>query len=154
MVGGAVSLLIAGFFMLLVLRLSMLSFSSCMRVNDMAASMTAHYRVVPPKIDRRRPIKGKIDCRWSISAVGGRLREKREEEEEEKKKKKRRRKPSACPRPRTVVALACGSPVGRHPRIARAHHRPHPREEKDRDDVKRWVHKSKYYLDIYWFMMK
>ncbi|RZS20452.1 hypothetical protein BHM03_00052985 [Ensete ventricosum] len=65
----------------------------------------------------------KIDHRRLISAVAGRLREKKgrrrrgkeKKEEEEKKKKKRRRKPSACPRPRFVGASSlvdrpCPSP--------------------------------------------
>ncbi|RWV96827.1 hypothetical protein GW17_00040424 [Ensete ventricosum] len=121
-----------------------------------------------------RPLPGgtaKINHRRSISAVDGRLREKstiggqlREKSSRlrekkgrrrgKEKKKKRRRKPSACPRPRTVVALARCSLARRRPRIAHARRcSVFSRGEKDRD-VKRWVHKSKYYLDIYWFMMK
>ncbi|RZS00828.1 hypothetical protein BHM03_00030602, partial [Ensete ventricosum] len=99
-------------------------------VRQVASTRTARYRPIPPKIDSRR----------SISAVDGRLREKSGRLREKKgrrrrgkeKKNKRRRKPSACPRPHTVVALARGSPARRHPRIARARRRPHPREETER----------------------
>ncbi|RRT80060.1 hypothetical protein B296_00012424, partial [Ensete ventricosum] len=72
---------------------------------------TARYRVVLPKIDRRRLIEGEIDCRRSIEE------EKREEEEEEKKKKKKKKRIkkyllSLChPRPRGVAS--CGSPARR-----------------------------------------
>ncbi|RWW17050.1 hypothetical protein GW17_00019036 [Ensete ventricosum] len=85
----------------------------------------AHYRAVPSKIDRRRPIEGEIDRRQSISAFDYRLREKltignrltekkgrkrRGKEEEEKRKK--------YPLPRVVLARV-SSPACRR--------RPHPR---------------------------
>ncbi|RWW41048.1 hypothetical protein BHE74_00053493, partial [Ensete ventricosum] len=70
---------------------------------------TARYQMVPPKINRRRPIEGE-------STAGDRLREigdqrKREEEEEEKKRRRNitstvaaRRSPARCcrPHPRTI----------------------------------------------------
>ncbi|RWW41940.1 hypothetical protein BHE74_00052541 [Ensete ventricosum] len=45
-------------------------------VRQVTGMRTTRYRVVPSKIDRRRPIEGEINSRRSISAVGGRLREK------------------------------------------------------------------------------
>ncbi|RRT47094.1 hypothetical protein B296_00053966, partial [Ensete ventricosum] len=105
-------------------------------VRQVVGTRTIRYREVPPKIDRRR----------SISAVGGRLREKlgqlrekkRRRRRRGKEKKKRRRKPSAWPRPRTVVALAHSSQACRRPRITRTRARRwnvSPRGEKDRGDV-------------------
>ncbi|RWV95957.1 hypothetical protein GW17_00041368 [Ensete ventricosum] len=74
---------------------------------------TARYRVVLPKIDRRRSIEGEIDRRRSIEG------EKREEEEEEKKKKEEEEKNKEVP-PFTVPS----SPARR--RLLRVTHAPSP----------------------------
>ncbi|RZR75310.1 hypothetical protein BHM03_00054506, partial [Ensete ventricosum] len=82
-------------------------------VRQVAGTRTAHYRAVPPKINRRR----------SISAVGGRLkreidrrrsieREKGRKKKRKKKKKKEEKKnlsPVRGPRPQVAGAL---SPAG------------------------------------------
>ncbi|RRT42058.1 hypothetical protein B296_00057374, partial [Ensete ventricosum] len=83
-------------------------------VRQVTGTHTARYRVVPPKVDRRRPIEGEIDRQWSISDVGDRLREKKgrrrrrgkAEEEKQGRKKYLGSSSPARRRPRAVVALA------------------------------------------------
>ncbi|RWW47366.1 hypothetical protein BHE74_00046653 [Ensete ventricosum] len=91
-------------------------------VRQVAGTWTARYRVVPPKIDRR----------WSISAVGSRLKgeidrrrsiegeidweiDRRrliEQEKGRKKKKKKEKKRKNTYRPRAVLAHAPSPPAG------------------------------------------
>ncbi|RRT77722.1 hypothetical protein B296_00008533 [Ensete ventricosum] len=47
---------------------------------------TARYRAVPPKIDRRRPIKGEIDRRRSIEGEKGKKKKKRKRRKEKKRR--------------------------------------------------------------------
>ncbi|RZR89773.1 hypothetical protein BHM03_00017562 [Ensete ventricosum] len=112
------------------LSISRFEISSCIArygryipVRQFTGTRTTYYRMVPPKIDRR----------WSILAVGGRLRENRlsavdcgrsEIGEKGKKKKKRRNRTSTVAARRLPVR--CRRP---HPRAIFL-----PREEKDQGD--------------------
>ncbi|RWW32442.1 hypothetical protein GW17_00002884 [Ensete ventricosum] len=70
---------------------------------------TVRYRAVPPKIDRR----------WSISAVGGRLKKKstvggrlrKKKEKRRGKEKKKKRGEERIPRPRAVAARGLPAPT-------------------------------------------
>ncbi|RZR97957.1 hypothetical protein BHM03_00027242, partial [Ensete ventricosum] len=77
-----------------------------MPVRQVASTRTARYRAVPSKIDRRR----------SISAVGGRLSEKkgRRRRRGKRRKKKRKEEKKNTYRPRAVLARALSPlpPVG------------------------------------------
>ncbi|RZS17692.1 hypothetical protein BHM03_00049873 [Ensete ventricosum] len=75
-------------------------------VRQFTGTRTAHYRMVPSKIDRRRSIEGD--------------RRKREEEEEEEKKKKKKKKRRRRNKTSTVVARAPSLAPRRRPRVARA----------------------------------
>ncbi|RZS04287.1 hypothetical protein BHM03_00034600 [Ensete ventricosum] len=95
---------------------------------------TACYRAVPPAIGRYRLLSGgtaKIDRRWSISVISGRLKKKsivghrlREKGRRRRGKEERRKKyllSPRCPRSRVIATLARRRNVS-------------PRVEKDRDD--------------------
>ncbi|RWW81028.1 hypothetical protein BHE74_00010599, partial [Ensete ventricosum] len=80
----------------------------------------------------------KIDCRWSISTVSGRLREKSTVDGRLKKKKGRRRRGEEIP----GAVLACVPPVGR-PRAIAAHGRLlSPRGEMKRLSARRDVSRA------------
>ncbi|RRT53144.1 hypothetical protein B296_00050008 [Ensete ventricosum] len=54
-------------------------------IRQVTGTQTARYQVVPPKIDRRRPIEEEIDRRRSIKEEKGKKKRKRGKKEEEKK---------------------------------------------------------------------
>ncbi|RWV91928.1 hypothetical protein GW17_00045747 [Ensete ventricosum] len=88
---------------------------------------TARYRAVPPKIDRRRPIKGEIDRRRLIEGEKGK-KKKRKRRKEKKRREESTFHVTSSPagRPCAVTALARGHFFSRFVS---------PRGEKDRGDV-------------------
>ncbi|RWW33087.1 hypothetical protein GW17_00002220 [Ensete ventricosum] len=110
---------------------------------QVVGTRTAHYRAVPPKIDRRQSIstvgdrlKGEIDRRRSIEGEIDRRRS--IEREKGKKKKRKKKKKKEKRRKRIPIARARSSPVHRRcPRVVGARGSRAlflPRGEKDRGD--------------------